>query len=324
MATPVATGSAALLLQAKPSLSAADIKTLVENNAAHDQFDPAGWNARFGFGKLNVAAALGGIAPAQSNPIDTSDFFVRQHYADFLNRTPDSSGLQFWTNNIESCGADANCRAVKRVDTSAAFFLSIEFKETGYLVYKMYKASFGNLSGKPVAVQRASWLPDTRAIGSGGVVGQGDWQTQLETNKQTLALAFVQRASFQSAHGAQDATTSTNSLFANAGVTPTDAERSAAVSAFNNAGGGNAGQAAALRSVAESGSVSATIFDEAFVLMQYFGYLQRDPNAAPDSDFTGYNFWLSKLNQFGGNYVQAEMVKAFINSTEYRQRFGPP
>ena len=51
--------------------------------------------------------------------------------------------------------------------------------------------------------------------------------------------------------------------------------------------------------------------------MQYFGYLRRNPNAEPDSDFTGYEFWLSKLNQFNGNFINAEMVKAFIKSTEY-------
>ena len=83
-------------------------------------------------------------------------------------------------------------------------------------------------------------------------------------------------------------------------------------------------EAAALRSVAESGSVSAKVSNESFVLMQYFGYLQRDPDAAPDSNFDGYNFWLGKLNQFNGNFVQAEMVKAFLSSTEYRARFGQP
>ena len=264
--------------------------------------------------------------PAPSpNPIDTSDFFVRQHYLDFLNRQPDASGLQFWTNNIESCGADTNCRAVKRVDTSAAFFLSIEFQQTGNLVYKMYKASFGNLPNKPVAVQRANFLADTQTIQSTPaqvIVGQGNWQAQLEANKTAFAQSFVQRTAFQSAHGGQGASAFVDSLFANAGVTPTASERDAAINAFG--GGGVAGQAAALRSVAESNSVANATFDESFVLMQYFGYLQRDPDAAPDNNFSGYNFWLSKLEQFNGNYVRAEMVKAFITSTEYRQRFGQP
>ena len=56
--------------------------------------------------------------------------------------------------------------------------------------------------------------------------------------------------------------------------------------------------------------------------MQYFGYLRRNPNDSPDFNMNGYNFWLSKLNQFGGNFIEAEMVKAFLQSTEYRSRFG--
>ena len=66
-------------------------------------------------------------------------------------------------------------------------------------------------------------------------------------------------------------------------------------------------------------------FNRAFVLMEYFGYLQRNPNDPPEPtlDFQGYNFWLNKLNQFNGNFVNAEMVKAFITSSEYKQRFGP-
>jgi hypothetical protein len=64
-------------------------------------------------------------------------------------------------------------------------------------------------------------------------------------------------------------------------------------------------------------------FNRAFVLMQYFGYLRRNPTDLPDSSFTGYDFWLGKLNQFNGNFIQAEMVKAFLNSDEYRQRFAP-
>jgi len=59
------------------------------------------------------------------------------------------------------------------------------------------------------------------------------------------------------------------------------------------------------------------------VLMQYIGYLRRSPDDIPDTNLTGYNFWLNKLNDFHGNFVQAEMVKAFIVSAEYRSRFGP-
>lgn len=90
-----------------------------------------------------------------------------------------------------------------------------------------------------------------------------------------------------------------SSLFANASVTPSATERQAATDEFGSAE-----------------------FNRAFVLMECFADLRRDPNSLPDADYTGYDFWLTKLNQFNGNFVNAEMVKAFISSTEYRQRFG--
>ena len=82
-------------------------------------------------------------------------------------------------------------------------------------------------------------------------------------------------------------------------------------------------RAQALRQISEDQDLYNAEFNRAFVLIQYFGYLRRDPNSGPDTDYTGYDFWLTKLNQFNGNFVAAEMVKAFITSSEYRQRFGP-
>ena len=61
----------------------------------------------------------------------------------------------------------------------------------------------------------------------------------------------------------------------------------------------------------------------AFVLAEYYGYLRRNPTDAPDFNNAGYQSWLDKLNLFNGNYIDAEMVKAFITSLEYRGRFGP-
>ncbi len=59
------------------------------------------------------------------------------------------------------------------------------------------------------------------------------------------------------------------------------------------------------------------------MLMQYFGYMRRNPDDPQDTDHTGYDFWLHKLDQFNGNFVNAQMVKAFIVSIEYQARFGP-
>ncbi len=213
---------------------------------------------------------------------------------------------------------------MRRVNTSAAFFLSIEFQETGYLVYKTYRASFGNLQGKPVPVNFQQLLEGTQRIGQNVVVNQGDWRAQLEANKQAFFLEWVQRADFLARYPAtMGAAEFVNLLDATAGSPLTTTERDSLVTqlaADNSA----QGRAAVVRRLAENAELSRREFNRAFVLMQYFGYLRRDPDAAPDVNFDGYNFWLSKLDEFNGNFVEAEMVKAFINSIEYRRRFGQP
>jgi len=259
-----------------------------------------------------------------SNPIDQAGFFVREHYVDFLNREPDASGLSFWTNEITQCGADAACTDLKRINVSGAFFLSIEFQETGYLVYRMYKSGFGNLSGAPVPVRLNEFLRDTQQIGQGVQVGVGDWQAQLEANKQAFALGFVQRPEFLTAFpGSLTADQFVTQLDTNAGGVLSAAEKANLVAVLGSTPADVTKRASVLRSVAEDVDLKNAKFNKAFVLMQYFGYLRRNPNDAPDADFGGYNFWLGKLNQFNGNFVNAEMVKAFITSIEYRRRFAP-
>lgn len=263
-----------------------------------------------------------------ANPIDRVDFFVRQHYLDFLNREPDPSGFAFWTNEIALCGTNAQCIEVKRINVSAAFFLSIEFQQTGYLVYRMYKASYGNISGAPVPLKLSEFLPDTQQIGKGLIVGQTGWEQQLENNKVAFAVDFVSRSRFTTVYPTTMIPAQfVDALFANAGVTPSTTDRNAAINEF--AGAGNTADTAArgraLRRVAENSILNQQETNKAFVLMQYFGYLRRNPNDAPEPglNFDGFNFWLNKLNQFNGNFVDAELVKAFIVSGEYRQRFGP-
>jgi hypothetical protein len=259
------------------------------------------------------------------DPIDDANFFVHQHYIDFLNRQPDPAGLNFWDGTITSCGSDQQCIAVKRVNASGAFFISIEFQNTGYLVYRIYKSAYGNLSGAPVPIRLNEFLPDTQEIGQGVIVNQGNWQQQLENNKQAFTLEFVQRSRFTAAFPTSLTPAQfVDAMFANGGVTPSTADRNAAINEFSGAGNSTdvSARSRALRDVAENTTLNTQEFNRAFVLMQYFGYLRRNPNDAPDSDFSGYNFWLNKLNSFA-NYTDAEMVKAFILSSEYRQRFGP-
>ena len=269
-----------------------------------------------------------------TNVIDDSEVFVRTHYHDFLNREADSEGLAFWIDNINKCNDPARrpagqtvaeCIAFQRVSLSAAFFLSIEFQETGYLVYRLNGASFGNIPGTPVPVRFDEFMADTQQIGRGVVVGQSGWEALLENHKQSFILGFVQRPGFVSAYPSSLTPAAfVDGLFLNAGVTPTTAERIAAINEFGSAATStdvNA-RARALRRVADNAVLIQQHLNRAFVLMEYFGYMRRNPDAAPDNNFGGYNFWLNKLNQFDGNFIKAEMVRAFITSSEYRGRFG--
>jgi len=262
------------------------------------------------------------FAASPANAVEGSEFFVAQHYRDFLSREPDAAGLRFWTQGIEECGAAPACREVRRVNASAAFFLSIEFQETGYLVYRTHKASFGDIAGKPVPVTFGRLTADTQTIGQGVVVHQGEWRSQLEANKQAFFAAWVQRPEFLARYPAgMSPSEFVGALDANTGGSLAPGEREGLVAqlASNNTA---QGRAVALRQVAESAEFTRREFNRAFVLMQYFGYLRRDPDSGPDSDFAGYNFWLSKLEEFRGDFVAAEMVKAFVSSIEYRRRFG--
>jgi hypothetical protein len=110
-------------------------------------------------------------------------------------------------------------------------------------------------------------------------------------------------------------------LFRTAGLTPSESERQSVIDEFMNPTGA---RARALQRVAENEALTRREFNRAFVLMQYFGYLRRNPDADPDNNFAGYDFWLTKLDQFGGDFIKAEMVKAFLMSREYRSRFGQP
>jgi hypothetical protein len=83
----------------------------------------------------------------------------------------------------------------------------------------------------------------------------------------------------------------------------------------------SAARAIGLRTIIESAAFDTLEKNRAFVLMQYLGYLRRDPDAAPDNNLDGFNFWLNKLNQHNGDFHAAEMVKAFIVAGEYQARF---
>jgi N-acetylneuraminic acid mutarotase len=267
-----------------------------------------------------------------TNIIDDGKFFVQQHYFDFLRREPDGDGLAFWTNQMTSCGADAGCQEIKRINVSAAFYLSIEFQETGYFIYRVHKTAYGNLPGAPVPISLDQFLTEVPAVALGVIVGQPGWEEILESNKRYYLFDPDMGSPAGDTFTAEYPTSMTptqfvDTLFANAGVVPSSADHSAAINEFGSATNtfDRAARVRAFRRVVDNATFRQQEFNRAFVLMQYFGYLHRNPNDPPEpgSNFAGYNFWLNKLNQFNGNFIQAEMVKAFILSAEYRHRFGP-
>ena len=249
----------------------------------------------------NVLMVYGNI----SNPVDYAQFMVRQHYVDFLGREPDEAGRMFWTKQITDCGTNSACVDVMRVDVSAAYFLSIEFQQTGYFVYQLYRASFGR------SVLFQEFVADTQENEKGLVVGQPGWQDVLAANKKAFLQGWIQRPDFRGRYDTLTADQFVDSLFATMRVTPASSERDSLIAALKS----GVSRPDVLARIVENEEFLSRQFNPAFVTMQYFGYLRRDPDAI------GFNYWLTKLDAANGNYRSAEMVKAFLSSPEYRKRF---
>lgn len=256
-----------------------------------------------------------------NNPLNNAQFFVQQHYYDYLNREPDPAGLDFWTREITQCGIDEQCVEVKRINVSAAFFFSMEFEATGGFAIRVQRAAFGRKSSEASSrISYAQFTADSRFIGNGVVQGQAGSQAQLDSNRAAYIHQVVTSPQFVSSHPLNMTPDQyVDALFATAGISPTSTEHANAMSAYS-AGG----RESALMVVSDSESLKEVEFRPSFVLLQYFGYLRRNPTDAPDNNDSGYQFWLNKLNNFNGNFQQAEMVKAFLLSSEFRSRFAVP
>jgi photosystem II stability/assembly factor-like uncharacterized protein len=291
---------------------------------------------------LNLIAFSVSSAVPPANPIDDQRQFVRQQYLDFLSRDPDQAGWDFWTDNITRCNDPARrppgqtveqCTLRQRETTSAAFFLSPEFQYTAYYVHRVYQGALG----RPPKL--SEFTPDAAFVGNGIIVGGQLSAAIINQNKVAFAAQFVnctdgtksRCAEFKAIYDGLSNQAYVDRLFQNTGVNAGPPERAALVQGLN---GLTETRATVLQKVvdgivviAEGNQQFATNygqifynseFNRAFVEFEYFGYMRRDPDDA------GYAFWLAKLNQFGGNFVNAEMVLAFISSPEYRARFGQP
>jgi hypothetical protein len=230
---------------------------------------------------------------------DDNDAFIEQHYLDFLQRFPEPSGLAGWLSVLNNChnqgrlgSTDPRC---DRVEVSSAFYRSPEFRSRGYLVYKAYASSLGRFP------HYGEFMPDLAKI-SGFQTAE-----QEEANKVALFNEFITRAEFKNKYDSfTDAAAFVNAVLTTAGVTTSN--KDALISALR---AGQKSRAQVVREIAESPEVDGRFFNEAFVVMMYFGYLRRDPDAL-------YQTWVNKLNTTG-NY--RDMVFGFVYSPEYRDRY---
>jgi hypothetical protein len=251
-------------------------------------------------------------AASARNPLDSHAFFVRQHYLDFLSREPEAAGLQAWLSVLNGCPNAFNTdpasasAACDRVTVSSAFFRSAEFELKGYFIYRFYRASLGR---RPTYAEIAADMARVTGATAAEVTARRaefatDWLARPEVAARypaTLAPeAFV------------------DALLRTAGValaSPDPVSGATRDSLARELRLGNRTRAGVLRAIVESRQLDAREFNGAFVAMQYFGYLRRDPEPA------GYNAWLDYLNRNPADF--RTMVNGFMNSVEYRRRFGP-
>jgi predicted Zn-dependent protease len=247
-----------------------------------------------------VAYITGGLAvenPSVPNPIDNNGFFVRQHYLDFLDREPEPEGFNYWLNILNGCGTDRSCLNRVRVEISSRFFAELEFQRTGYYVMRLYRAAYGQFPNYQ------QFIADRRQVQNN------------EASQRAFAAQFVGRAEFQAKYGALNNQNFVNLLYdTTAGAGSFAAERQAHITALTS---GQKTRADVLHEVANLPIFAerTPIYNQAWVRMQYFGYLRRDAEAQ------GEAYWINVINNQLPNNYQA-MICAFLNSAEYQLRFG--
>jgi uncharacterized delta-60 repeat protein/CSLREA domain-containing protein len=255
----------------------------------------------------NTEAAFTAISAGEAaNPLDTVEYFVRQQYVDILNREPDETGFNYWSDQILACGDDAACTRSQRTGVAAAFFIENEFQQSGAFIYDVYESALGR---RPAYVEYSA---DRRQVAGGST---------LETQKRLFTEAFVGRAEFVSRY-ANNATADSfvDALLANAQAAELNlsAQRDSLIGRYNSGASQTDSRALVLRDVSEYSAVRDAHYNAAFVEIEYFGYLHRNP------DGQGREFWLNVLetgrNGDPGNY--RGMVCSFITSAEYQHRFS--
>ncbi len=295
------------------TLNSGQMNSLPLNVPLHLFIDSA-LNDASGAGLYSVRIQDVTIAPQPGGPnsIDIPDFFVRQHYLDFLSREPEQSGMDAWLRVLRNCPAgDNQCLHQARLTTSAAFFGSPEFQLKGYFVFRFYTVAFGRLPTYDEIIS------DMQSVSR-------PTPAEVFAAKAAFTDAFVQRQGFVNSFAGLSNADYVTTLLGRYGLTAVTAPDPAqpdgtgkvTLTSADLVGRLNAGsltRAQVLRAVADSDEVFHLEFNPAFVAMQYYGYLRRTP------EVTGYNAWLNYLNAHPRDF--REMVRGFVDSIEYRRRF---
>ena len=266
-------------------------------------FLPAERSFSLSSNKTDATFTASPLPQQTANPLETDMYFVRQQYLDFLGREPDAGGLAYWTSELNKCGTNALCLNERRIDISAAFFVEEEMQQRGSFIYRIYRGALGR------QLSYAEFNTDRQQLVSGD---------NLDQNKASFALQFVQRPEFAQRYSGK----LTGESFVDALITnikqsegvDLSGERSQLLAKYNGGSSASESRSLALREAIENASFREAEYNPSFVLMEYFGYLRRDPEQ------DGYRFWLNVLNQTPGNY--RGMVCSFLTSAEYQARFS--
>jgi hypothetical protein len=251
-------------------------------------------------------------SPGEANPILSTGFFVRQQYLDFLSREPEAG--EPWSATLNNCAAsDPSC---DRISVSANFFRSQEFQLKGLFVFRFYKVAFNRLP------HYSEIIPDMSSV-------TGTTTAEVNAKKAAYTSTFTQRQEFILTYGGLsnqqfvDTLMNRYNLPSVTTINPASPDDTSASRVTLTRGAlvsqltaGTLTRGQVVRAISDSNEVGAAEFNPAFVAMQYFGYLRRDPEAG------GYQAWLNTINANPSDF--RSMVNGFMNSTEYRLRFGQP
>ena len=185
------------------------------------------------------------LRPGTNVPItiDDSDFFVMQHYIDFLSRFPEQTGFDSWMTFLRNCPTgDAICLHNNRLTASAGFFGSPEFRIKGYFAYRFYKAS---LARQPLY---AEIVVDMRNL-------TGQTAAEVDAKRNAFVAAWVTRSDFLTSFPRGiSAAKFVDDISTTAGITLANRQSIVDALAANNT---DAGRATALRAITAPVSCSS-------------------------------------------------------------------